>query len=55
MLCPLIRGCDAFAQRPSNYYLTDQLMNKNDTAKLVIFAAALRLSLDACSVKALIP
>ena len=29
-------------------------MNKNDTEKLVIFAAALRLSFDACSVKALI-
>ena len=29
-------------------------MNKNDTDKLVIFAAPLRLSLDVCSVKTLI-
>ena len=28
-------------------------MNKNNTEKLVIFVAALRLSLDGCSVKAL--
>ena len=37
-------------------FLTDALMNKNDTVrlKLVIFASALRSSFDACSVKALI-
>ena len=29
-------------------------MNKNDTEKLVIFSVVLRLSFDACSVKALI-
>ena len=33
-------------------YLTDELMNKNDTEKLVIFVATLRLSFDGCSVKA---
>ena len=35
-------------------YLTDELMNKNDTQKLVIFVAALCLSFDGCSVKVLI-
>ena len=35
-------------------YLMDELMNKNDSEKLLIFAAALRLSCVACSVKALI-